>query len=381
MLKAIIVEEFMDYSTILKKQECAIYDLRGLYESYGYRLYKTGKFEDYELYARNKDFIGDEGILTFTDPYGRLMALKPDVTLSIAKNSSDEQGIVQKFYYDDEVYRLIPGSPDFREIMQTGIECIGDLSAYDVCEVIALAARSLELISEDSILDISHMGIVKGLIDLLSLPADQSARILSCIRNKNVHECISICEEFGVSAVLSEALAAMITTYGPMDQVLEGLDRFVIGADMQDAAAQLTQIRDTLKSAGFDRQVRFDFSVAGHMGYYDGVIFQGFVEGVNQAVLSGGRYDHLMKKMGRASGAIGFAVSLSRLENLGREDKITDVDVILLYDRDEDPAAIDAAAKSFRADGSSVYVTKCIPSGLRAGRTVRIQNGEVRDEK
>ena len=134
-----------DYGTILKKQERAIYDLRGLYESYGYRLFKTGKFEDYELYARNKDFLGHDGILAFTDPTGRLMALKPDVTLSIAKNTEDEKGVVQKFYYDDEVYRLIPGSRDFREITQTGIECIGDLTAYDELELDTLGDRKTAL--------------------------------------------------------------------------------------------------------------------------------------------------------------------------------------------------------------------------------------------
>lgn len=368
------------YETILKKQERAIYDLRALYESYGYQLYKTGKFEDYELYARNKSFIGYGGILTFTDPSGRLMALKPDVTLSIAKNSEDEKGVVQKFYYDDEVYRLIPGSPDFREIMQTGIECIGDLSDYDVCEVITLAARSLEDLGADYILDISHMGMVKGLIELLALPEEEADAILSCIRNKNAHEAAAICERSGVSAVLCDALKALIETDGPMDEVIGQMDRFIIGAQMQDAAAELGRIRDILVTEGLDQRVRFDFSVAGHMGYYDGVIFQGFVEGINASVLSGGRYDHLMKRMGRASGAIGFSVSLSKLEGLGREVKENDVDVLFLADADDDIAAVNAAVTALRAEGQSVIVQKTIPQNLRAGRTVRLVGGEVRDE-
>ena len=370
-----------DYGNILKKQERAIYDLRALYESYGYRMFRTGKFEEYELYARNKDFLGHDGILAFTDPTGRLMALKPDVTLSIAKNSEDIKGVVQKLYYDDEVYRLVPGSPEFREITQTGIECIGDLSAYDECEVIALAARSLELVSDEYILDISHMGIVKGLIDLLALPGREARRILTCIRNKNVHESIEICRSCGVSAVLTEALAAMIGTYGPMEEVLEGMERFIVGPDMQTAAAEMRQICDLLKAAGLDDHIRFDFSVAGNMGYYDGMMFLGFIEGLNSSVLSGGRYDHLMKKMGKASGAVGFSVSLNKLESLDREDKKTDVDILLLCERDEDPAAIDLAAASLRADGSSVMVQKKMPSGLRAGRVVRLRDGEVRDEK
>lgn len=370
-----------DYANLLKNSERAIYDLRALYETYGYRLYKTGKFEDYELYARNKSFIGYGGILTFTDPSGRLMALKPDVTLSIAKNSEDEKGVVQKFYYDDEVYRLIPGSPDFREIMQTGIECIGDLSDYDVCEVITLAARSLEELGADYILDISHMGMVKGLIELLALPEEESDAILSCIRDKNAHESAAICERCGVSAVLTDALTALIETYGPMDEVIAQMDRFLVGPQMQAAATELKMIRDILVAEGLDGRVRFDFSVAGHMGYYDGVIFQGFVEGINSSVLSGGRYDHLMKRMGRASGAIGFSVSLSKLEGLGRETKENDVDILFLTGPDDDIAAVGRAVTDLRDAGNSVIVQTARPRSLRAGRTVRLIDGEVRDER
>ena len=369
-----------DYANLLKNSERAVYDLRALYESYGYQLYRTGKFEDYELYARNKSFIGYGGILTFTDPVGRLMALKPDVTLSIAKNSADEKGVVQKYYYDDEVYRLIPGSPDFREIMQTGIECIGDLSDYDVCEVITLAARSLEELGADYILDISHMGMVKGLIELLALPEEASDAILSCIRNKNAHESAAICKSNGVSAVLADALTAMIETYGPMDEVISRMDRFIVGAQMQEAAAELKMIRDILVAEGLDGRIRFDFSVAGHMGYYDGVIFQGFVEGITSSVLSGGRYDHLMKRMGRASGAIGFSVSLSKLEALGQETRENDVDILFLCDPSDDVAAVSQAVSELRGAGKSVVVQNTRPSALRAGRTVRLIDGEVCDE-
>ena len=66
--------------------------LKNIFEGYGYTPYKMSKFEEYELYARNLDFLGDGGILTFTDVSGRLMALKPDVTLSIVKNSLGSSG-------------------------------------------------------------------------------------------------------------------------------------------------------------------------------------------------------------------------------------------------------------------------------------------------
>ena len=121
----------IDYDRILRNDEKAVYRLRELFGNYGYRRFKTGKFEEYELYAENKDFLGEDGILTFTDARGKLMALKPDVTLSIAKMAEPLPGEVQKFCYDDEVYRLSGEYGDFREITQTGIECIGEMCIRD----------------------------------------------------------------------------------------------------------------------------------------------------------------------------------------------------------------------------------------------------------
>ena len=80
----------------LKPAERAVFELRGLYRIYGYLHYKVSKFEEYDLYMRNKSFLADENILTFTDTDGRLMALKPDITLSIINNSKESDTGLKK---------------------------------------------------------------------------------------------------------------------------------------------------------------------------------------------------------------------------------------------------------------------------------------------
>ena len=117
------------------------FSLRSLYEQYGYARYKMSKFEEYDLYARNKDFLISDSVITFTDTNGRLMALKPDVTLSIVKNSKDIPGTVQKLYYNENVYRVTKGGHSFQEILQVGLECLGDIDEYCICEVLMLAAE------------------------------------------------------------------------------------------------------------------------------------------------------------------------------------------------------------------------------------------------
>ncbi len=69
----------------LPKDEQVPLLLRGLFEQRGYRRYRMSNFEAYDLYRENKNFLESEGIITFTDASGRLMALKPDVTMSIVK--------------------------------------------------------------------------------------------------------------------------------------------------------------------------------------------------------------------------------------------------------------------------------------------------------
>ena len=92
---------------VIKNDEKAIFKLRTLYRKYGYKQYKMNKFEEYDLYLKNKDFLVSDGIITFNDTNGKLMALKPDVTLSIVKNSRD--GELNKLYYSENVYRLSHG--------------------------------------------------------------------------------------------------------------------------------------------------------------------------------------------------------------------------------------------------------------------------------
>lgn len=369
-----------DYNKILRNDERAVLGLRELFGRYGYQRFKTGKFEDYELYARNKDFLGEDGILTFTDSRGKLIALKPDVTLSIAKTADVHPGEVQKFCYDDEVYRLSDGNGTFREITQTGIECIGDIGSYDIAEVIQLAVRSLELIHEDYVLDISHMGIVQGMISLLNLPTPAAEDVLRCIGEKNVHEASEICENYNVSDKMIRRLRKLITTCGPIDKVVGELGQLAVNNTMSRAVGELRVLVSVLKAQGLDRNVRFDFSVVNDMGYYNGVIFQGFVKGISSSILAGGRYDNLMQKMGkRNAGAIGFSISMDELEELNYQPRETDVDVVILDQPWEDLNRLIQVVQKYTQQGLSVSVQKQIPKNLRYGKIVQIENGEVKD--
>ena len=117
------------FPSVLKKQEQTVFKLRALFEKAGYTPYKMTKFEEYDLYANNKDFLLSNGIITFTDTNGKLMALKPDVTLSIVKNKACDKGL-NKVYYNENVYRVSESTGAYKEIMQVGLECLGDIDSF-----------------------------------------------------------------------------------------------------------------------------------------------------------------------------------------------------------------------------------------------------------
>ena len=115
--------------------------------------------------------------------------------------------------------------------------------------------------------------------------------------------------------------------------------------------------------------VRVDFSVGNDLKYYSGVVFKGYLEGIPAAVLSGGQYDKLLQKLGRTSGAIGFAVYLDLLER--REETEYDVDTVLLHEKEADPAALVEAAEAL-AEKGTLLAAKEAPEGVQYRRLLKL---------
>ncbi len=355
---------------VLKNEEKAIFDLRALYSLYGYTQYKMSKFEAYDLYVRNKDYLVSDNIITFTDTDGKLLALKPDVTLSIIKNGKDVPGGVQKVYYNENVYRVSKKNNAFQEIMQVGLECIGDIDDYCIFETVMLAAQSLAHISPDYILDVSHMDIVSEAILAIGADAERQKALLEKIGEKNLHGIDALCAELGADGTLLKTLAS---TYGKLADVLEDLKPLSVSEKMSAAIAQLSRMAEFLKDNGCEKNVYVDFSVLNNQNYYNGIVFCGFVKGIPTGILSGGAYDKLMQKMGRKSHAIGFAVYLDLLERLTAEEKKYDVDAVILYDEGADVGAISAAVRLMTAGGKRVLATAALPEKLQYKQLLKLQ--------
>jgi len=355
----------MDYS--LPREEQALFMLRRLYEKYGYTRFKMSKFEEYDLYARNKDFLVSEGVITFTDTDGRLMALKPDVTLSIIKNSRDAPGFTRKVYYTENVYRVSGSTHTFKEIMQTGLECIGDVDLYCLREVIALAAESLRIIDADNVLELSHMGVIAALVDELALDEDTRAQVLRCISEKNTDGVRRLCPGKPIDGVL-----ALIAAHGPAEQVIAALRPWCGGSAALDELAAVTE---ALAQSGCPVQI--DFSIVNDMNYYNGITFQGYIRSIPRSVLFGGQYDSLMQRMGRSARAVGFAIYLDLLERLGGDAGPYDVDTVLIYGDGADVSALTRCVNMLTGTGLSVMACRTVPDRLAYRQLLEFRNGAL----
>ena len=302
--------------SVLDAQEKIGYRLRSLYSRHGFSRYRMSKFEEYDLYSRNKDFLFSDGVITFTDTNGRLMALKPDVTLSIVKNGKDAPGELKKMYYHENVYRVSANADGFREQTQVGLECIGNVDNACIGEVLKLAAESLRLCSESYILEISHLDILSSFVDAIAPDDGVKEKILHCAGEKNIQGISSACREAGLADGADRALVQLLSLYGSPRNVLPKIKRIAEENGCEDEARQLAQAIAVFAGTENENRIWIDFSATGDMKYYNGIAFKGFINGIPGSVLSGGQYDTLMKKMGRKDKSIGFAVFLDMLERL-----------------------------------------------------------------
>lgn len=338
--------------------------LRAMYRQYGYLPYKVSKFEEYDLYMRNKAFLMTENVLAFSDMDGKLMALKPDVTLSIIKNTKDE-GDQLKVCYAEQVYRVPRGAKSFKEIMQTGLEVIGTVDAYTMGEVLMLAARSLEAISSDYALDVADLGVVSGILAKENLADAQRAELIALISDKNLHGLAAKCAALGLGEETTRLLEKLVTVYGPFEETLAKYETMGLPDACDEALTNLHAVLEMMKLCGVDR-INLDFSVVNDMNYYNGLIFAGFIDGVPSGVLSGGRYDYLMQKMGRSAQAMGFAVYLDQLERMMDTRGGYDVDALIVYDGSTPPQAIIKTAAKMTADGKRVRVQRAGDTAVRS---------------
>ena len=319
------------------KNETLIINLRKLYEQYGYKKISLPTFEEYDLYSEYRDFIKSEKILTLMTPEGKLEALRPDITLSVAKKVAKDKNIKsEKIYYVENIYRFSKMN-GYKEKRQLGIELIGTETEFLNYEITNLALKSLQEINQNYILAFSHVGFISSIFNNIQIDYDLQNEILHNIQHKNTHDLEKLMSSTNIDPKYKALIVALPTLSGPFQIVYEKLQSFDLDRSLKEILEQLHSFyKLLLLSSGNDKErIVLDLSLANNLEYYNGIIFQGDVEGLSKIILTGGRYDNLFEKFGIHKGAIGFAIYLDNLKGYFKEIKKNDVDILLLYDNSD----------------------------------------------
>ncbi|NLJ64101.1 MAG: hypothetical protein GX337_01760 [Christensenellaceae bacterium] len=300
---------------LFTQKELLSFKLRELFSSYGYSLYKMKTFEPYSFYLENMDFLSSKNILYFTDRDGTLMALKPDITLSIIKNL-DTALDKHKVYYNETVYRAPNSTGNFQEILQFGVEIIGRLSDDDMFNLIFLAAKSLLIIDEKPVLIVSDNSLSQKVIEKAGL-SKVNGKIFDAFQNKNLMLLNDILRDNYTEQKYIDILPKLLSLHLPLDKGIEELEKILDDDAFHKNIEYLKGLYRYLENNNLKTKVFLDFSIPEGFKYYDGLSFVGIIPGVSSEILRGGEYSNLVKTKEKSYLASGFAIYLEKIEDKG----------------------------------------------------------------
>lgn len=358
------MNETLDF---LRREERLSLQLKLLYQSYGYKEFKLSSFDEYSLYAENQNFLAGRDVICF-QAGEKLLALRPDVTLSIAKNYPLVGGCA-KLYYHEKVFRKSSRGGQFTEVSQIGVEVIGEVDLVTEAELCHLMHQTLSAIGRKFVLNISHMGIVRKAVEAINLTEEDTAFVIECVRNKNTHDFLSFCSEKQVDPKAVRAVSELIALPSSPQAAKNKLTE--IGQYL-DIAQETDEIYEMIGYAG-EADIQLDFSLYGDLGYYNGIIFKGYVQNIPQAVLSGGRYDKLLNKFSKPAQAIGFALYLGELAKY-IDEGAQEADGVLLYHEHNAKSAF-RKTQALRAEGNRILMSRTVPQGFN-GKIFSAEDGD-----
>ena len=324
-----------NYIKNMNKKNLVLLNIRKMYDSYGYKKISLPSFEEYDLYNENKDFI-DRNVLTVMSPNGKLLALRPDITLSVAKKVSKDQSLkYSKIYYQENTYNLTK-YVGYEEDEQLGIELIGKESTFLDFEIINLAVKSLDIVNKKSMIVLSHAGFISSVFENFDLEYEIKEEILDCINRKNSHDIQKMLKrDEHISENVKKLIYKIPELSGNLENIEKELLKYEINVNTKKILSELKQLNSLLMKFYKKSKIIFDFSVVKNLNYYNGIILQGYIEGFPNVILTGGRYDKLFEKFGVDTGAVGFAILTDGLKGYYKDTDKKDFEVLIAYDNSD----------------------------------------------
>ena len=322
--------------------------------SWGYDRVETPSVEHLDLFAGSHFSV--ENMFKIIDRNGRILVLRPDITLPIARLVATKlEGAVQRLFYTGEVFNLLGK----KETTQSGIEFIGDDSVYADSEVVIIALETRKAAGlKNAQIELGQVEFFKGLMEETGLEPEQIEALRKMADQKDMLGVEMLLNTLSVSDKTRENLLRLPKLFGGKE-VLDEAERMSDHPRCLQAVNNLRQVWELLAEYGLEEHISIDLGMLHSIDYYTGLVFRGLSDGIGTPLLSGGRYDKLLSEFDYHAAATGFGVDIAKillaLESLGELNCDLDTGMGITYEEGCCLAAFQLAEK-LRGEGKRVTV-------------------------
>ena len=353
------------YSLEYGKKSVLEEKLQKVFHLYGYHDIQTPTFEYFDVFGKEIGTTSVKELYKFFDREGNTLVLRPDITPSIARAAMtvfDTDNLPIRLCYKGNTFvNQSSYQGRLHENTQAGAELIGIDSVEADAEMVVMAVDSLREVGlKEFQIHIGSVDFFESLIEETGLSSEDEARLRELISNRNYFGVEELLEQAQVKVTTKTALLVLEELFGG-GEVLKEAKKVALNHKTIEAVKRLEELYQLLVAYGVDKYITFDLSMRGNYDYYTGIIFRGYTYGTGDAIVKGGRYDHLMEKFGKASPSIGFVIVVDELMNAFARQKLEIPyklkNTLILYDENRQAEAI-KLAKEFRSSGKRTELTK-----------------------
>jgi len=291
--------------------------LRKLFLVSGYREVETPTVEFYDVFSGDQNLIPQESMFKFTDQQGRILVLKPDMTIPVARIAAtklkDNIWPVKCCYIGNTFSYNELGGGKQKEFTQAGVEILGVQRPEADAEIIALAVQALQLSGlEEFQIDIGQVDFFRGLMEESGLSPAETEEVRELIDRKDFVGVEHLVNSRAMPYEIKDIVLNLPGYFGSKELIEELEQRNITGKALK-ALEYLKNVLDILNDWGYGKYVSIDLGMVQSMNYYTGIIFRGFTYDIGFPVLSGGRYDNLINKFGKDCPATGFSLGVNMI--------------------------------------------------------------------
>lgn len=285
------------------------------FQLYGYELVMPPMLEYLESLLTGTGHDMDLRTFKLVDQLsGRTMGLRADMTPQVARIDAhllNRTSVTRLCYAGNVLHTRPSGLHSTREPLQIGAEIYGHSGLEADAEIQELALATLELAGIPKVrLDLCHMGVVRALIEGNRQAQKDEATLFCLLKSKDLPGLRDFTSHY--DGITRAALLELPGLYGDMAVIEEARRRLPAYPAISKALDELRTLIELTDKA----MVTVDLSDLRGYHYHSGVMFSAYVQGLPNAVVQGGRYDHVGEIFGRARPATGFSMDLRELARL-----------------------------------------------------------------